>query len=108
MSGITVNAPPAPSELPDSSYMSQPWERHSARFARRRLRSSVAVISAHGHIDASNADILTEYTRGHLMRCRGVILDLSGLDFFGTEGLSALHRVSICCAHQHSLGSSVR
>jgi anti-anti-sigma factor len=98
MSGITMNAPPAPSVLPDSSYMSQPWEGHSARLASRRLRSSVAVISAHGDIDASNAGILTEYTRGHLMRCRGLILDLRGLDFFGTEGFSALHRVSVCCA----------
>jgi anti-anti-sigma factor len=98
MSGITMNAPPAPSVLPDSSYMSRPWEGHRARLASRRLRSSVAVISAHGHIDASNADILTEYTRGHLMRCRALILDLRGLDFFGTEGFSALHRVSVCCA----------
>ncbi len=32
------------------------------------------------------------------MRCRGLILDLRGLDFFGTEGFSALHRVSVCCA----------
>jgi anti-anti-sigma factor len=93
-----MNAPPAPSVLPDSSYMSRPWEGHRARLASRRLRSSVAVISAHGHIDASNADILTEYTRGHLMRCRALILDLRGLDFFGTEGFSALHRVSVCCA----------
>ena len=34
------------------------------RLAYRRLRSSVSVISAHGHIDASNADTLTEYTLG--------------------------------------------
>jgi hypothetical protein len=42
---------------------------------------------------------VTEYTLGHLMRCRGLILDLRGLDFFGTEGFSALYRVSVCCAH---------
>ena len=29
---------------------------------------------------------------------RGLVLDLSGLDFFGTEGFSALHRVSVLCA----------
>jgi hypothetical protein len=28
-----------------------------------------------------------------------LILDLRDLDFFGTEGFSALHRVSVCCAH---------
>jgi anti-anti-sigma factor len=98
MSGITMNAPPAPSVLPHGGFLSQPWEGHNPRLASRRLRSSVAVISAHGHIDASNADTLTEYTLGHLMRCHGLILDLRGLDFFGTEGFSALHRVSVCCA----------
>ena len=98
MSGITMNAPPAPSVLPDGDFLSQPWEGHTARLASRRLRSSVAVISARGGIDASNADTLTEYTLGHLLRCRGLILDLRGLDFFGTEGFSALHRVSVCCA----------
>jgi anti-anti-sigma factor len=98
MSGITTTTPPAPSVLPDSGFLSHPWEGHTARLASRRLRSSVAVISALGYIDASNADTLTEYTVGHLMRCRGLILDLRGLDFFGTEGFSALHRVSVCCA----------
>jgi anti-anti-sigma factor len=98
MSGITMNALSTSSMPPVGGFISQPWERHTARLANRRLRSSVAVISAHGHIDASNADTVTEYTLGHLMRCRGLILDLRGLDFFGTEGFSALHRVSVCCA----------
>ncbi len=68
------------------------------RLAHRRLRPLVAVISAGGYIDASNADTLTEYTRRHLRGCRGLIIDLSELDFFGTEGFSALHRISVCCA----------
>ena len=98
MSGITMNAPPAPSVLPEGGFLSQPWEGHTARFASRRLRSSVAVVRADGGIDASNADALTAYTLAHLPRCRGLILDLRDLDFFGTEGFSALHRVSVCCA----------
>ena len=84
--------------LPEGGFLSLPWEDHTARFASRRLRSSVAVIRAYGGIDASNADTLIEYTLGHLIRCRGLILDLGDLDFFGTEGFSALHRVSVCCA----------
>jgi anti-anti-sigma factor len=98
MSGITMNTPLAGSVLRDGGFLSQPWQGHSARFASRRLRSSVIVIRAHGGIDASNADTLTEYTQGHLTRCRGLILDLRDLDFFGTEGFCALHRVSVCCA----------
>ena len=98
VSGITMNAPPAPSVLPEGGFLSQPWQGHTARLASRRLRSSVVVIRARGGIDASNADTLTEYTLGHLLRCRGLILDLRDLDFFGTEGFSTLHRVSVCCA----------
>jgi anti-anti-sigma factor len=98
MSGITMNAVPTLSMPPVGSFLSQSWGSHTTRLAYGRLGSSVAVISAHGHIDASNADTLTEYTMGHLMRCRGLILDLRDLDFFGTEGFSALHRVSVCCA----------
>ncbi len=93
-----MNSPPAPSVLPDGGFLSQPWEGRAALLASRRLKSSVAVIRAQGGIDASNADSLTEYTLGQLMRCRGLILDLRDLDFFGTEGFSALHRVSVCCA----------
>jgi anti-anti-sigma factor len=94
-----MNALPNPSIPRVGGFLSQPRESHTTRLAHRRLRSSVAVISARGHIDASNADTLTEYTLGHLMGCRGLILDLRNLDFFGTEGFSALHRISVHCAH---------
>jgi anti-anti-sigma factor len=93
-----MNAPLAPSTLPVGGFLSQPWQGRTARLASRRLRSSVIVVSAHGGIDASNADTLTEYTLGHVLRCRGLILDLRDLNFFGTEGFSSLHRVSVRCA----------
>jgi anti-anti-sigma factor len=96
MSGITMSIRPIP---PVGDFLSEPWESRTTRLAHRRLRSSVAVVRARGHIDASNADTLTEYILGHLTGCRGLIIDLRGLDFFGTEGFSALHRVSVCCAH---------
>jgi anti-anti-sigma factor len=94
-----MNALSTLSMPPVGAFVSQPSESHSTRLAHRRLRSSVAVISARGHIDASNADTLTEYTLRHLRGCRGLLVDLSGLDFFGTDGFSALHRISVCCAH---------
>ena len=94
-----MNALPTPSIPRAHGFLSQSWGSRTTRLAYGRLGSSVAVISAHGHIDASNADSLTEYTLGHLMRCRGLILDLRDLDFFGTEGFSALHRISVCCAN---------
>jgi len=96
--GITMNALPTLSVPPVGEFVSQPCGSHSARLAHRQVRS-VSVISGGGHIDASNADTLTEYTLRHLRGCRGLIIDLSGLDFFGTDGFSALHRISVRCAH---------
>ncbi|MCW2687566.1 MAG: hypothetical protein JWR37_2456 [Mycobacterium sp.] len=69
------------------------------RFGSRRVTRSLIVVSAHGEIDAANACILTEYVLANVMRCRGLVLDLSAVGFFGTEGFSDLHRVSVCCAH---------
>ena len=71
---------------------------HTVRLACRWPTPSVAVISAHGEIDASNAGSMTDYAVAYVMRCRGLVLDLRDLDFFGTEGFSALHRVSVSCA----------
>lgn len=71
---------------------------HTARLACRWPTSSVAVISADGEIDASNADSLTDHAVAHVTRCRALVLDLRGVDFFGTEGFPALHRVSVSCA----------
>ena len=73
-------------------------KRHAARFDTRWTMSSVAIVSAFGDIDASNASALTEYALVNAVRCRGLILDLSGLKFCGTEGFLALHRVSVRCA----------
>jgi anti-anti-sigma factor len=99
VTAISATELSSPTALPHSGLPSQPWVGHTARFTGRLLRSSpVAVISAEGDIDASNADALTEYTLGRVTGCRGLVLDLSGLDFFGAEGFSALHRISVNCA----------
>jgi anti-anti-sigma factor len=98
MSAVTETEPSHPFVLPDSGALSEPWEGHTARLEIRRLKSSVTVISAYGEIDASNAGTLAEYALGHMTGCRGLILDLLGLEFFGAKGFSALHEVSAGCA----------
>jgi anti-anti-sigma factor len=75
-----------------------PTKLHAARFDTRWTMSSVAIVSAYGDIDGSNASTFTDYALVNAVRCRGLILDLSGVKFFGTEGFSALHRVSVRCA----------
>lgn len=98
MTALTTAETASPMALPYSGFPSQPWVGGTARFAGRLLRSSIAIISVDGDIDASNADTLTEYALGHLASCRGMVLDLRSLDFFGAEGFSALHRISVNCA----------
>ena len=73
-------------------------KRHEGRFDTRWTMSSVAIVSAYGDIDGASASTLTDYALVKAVRCRGLILDLSGLEFFGTEGFPALHRVSVNCA----------
>ena len=77
---------------------SKPDTGQLARLDTHWMKSSVAVVSAHGDIDKTNARTLTEYSLANLASCRGLILDLTRLDFFGAAGFSELHRISVSCA----------
>lgn len=82
-----------------TSIVDRTGHRHSAELTGVGLASPVAVVRTYRHIDATNAAALTAYALAYAINCRGLILDLRCLDFFGTEGFSALHRVSVGCAH---------
>jgi anti-anti-sigma factor len=84
--------------LANGDLVSLTWERRALRLTNRRLKSSVVVVIAHGDIDAFNANTFTVYALRRLTRCRGLILDLRGVDFFAAEGFSVLLRVSVNCA----------
>jgi anti-anti-sigma factor len=73
-------------------------ESHAASFATRWLQPSVAVITAHGELDASNAQELVDYALRDADRTQRLALDLAGVDFFGTAGFSALHTLNVRCA----------
>jgi anti-anti-sigma factor len=68
---------------------------------------SVVIVGAHGAIDVTNAHAMTDYLLGQARSGRGLILDLSTLNFFGTEGFSALHRVAVGCARTSTAWSLV-
>lgn len=72
--------------------------RNTTKFDTRWTMSPVVIVSAFGDIDGTNAGTLTDYAVVKTLRCRGMIVDLSGLEFFGTEGFLALHRISVSCA----------
>jgi anti-anti-sigma factor len=79
-------------DLPDSAKC------HAAHFATRWLHPAVAVVTAHGDLDASNASEFADYALRHADITQGFVLDLSGVDFFGTAGFSALHTLNVRCA----------
>lgn len=71
---------------------------HGAHFATRWLHHSTAIIGVLGELDAANAQQLVDYALHHARRTERLVLDLSGVEFFGTAGFSALHSVNVRCA----------
>lgn len=71
---------------------------YAALFATRWLQPSVAVITAQGDLDASNAQELVDYALRDADRTQRLALDLTGVEFFGTAGFSALHTLNVRCA----------
>ncbi|WP_319456333.1 MULTISPECIES: STAS domain-containing protein [unclassified Mycobacterium] len=72
--------------------------RSAAHFATRWLPPSTAIVTAHGEVDAANADELFAYAASHSGRMTQLVLDLTGVEFFGTAGFSALHTLNARCA----------
>ena len=72
------------------------WENHSARFTAEWDPSRV-VVTVHGELDASNASELADYVLRCAAQSKSVIVDLSGLEFSGTAGFSALHLINVRC-----------
>ena len=88
-----------PYALPDSlNKPIEPIDCHSAHFATRWVRPSMVVVTAHGELDAANAQEFVDYALRYAAKTDHLVLDLSGVEFFGTAGFSALHTVNVRCA----------
>jgi len=81
----------------DTADPSEPWENRTARFT-AEWGPSLVVITAHGELDASNANHLADYVQRCAGHSKSIILNLTGLEFFGTAGFSALHTINVRCA----------
>jgi anti-anti-sigma factor len=75
---------------------SPPPER--AHYSRSSVGSSVDLITVEGEIDAANALGLGKFVEVDLDSTSRLILDLSALSFFGTQGFSILHRINVMCS----------
>ncbi|HET9875599.1 MAG TPA: STAS domain-containing protein [Mycobacterium sp.] len=80
----------------NGQFPSQSWDCHTAHLTARWGRSG-AVITVTGELDAANADELAEYVRRCAAHCEWLVLDFSELEFMGTAGFAALHRVNTQC-----------
>ena len=92
-------SPYSASQVPatDAADLPPAWENHSARFTAHSDSAGVVII-AHGELDASNASQLADYVDRCVTESAAVVVDLSGLKFFGTAGFSALHLINVRCA----------
>jgi anti-anti-sigma factor len=95
MSSPIATPRPASSDTPI-----EPADCHTARFATRWLRPSTAVVAAHGELDAANAHEFVDYALQNAAKTDYLVLDLTGIEFFGTAGFSALHTVNVRCASE--------
>jgi anti-anti-sigma factor len=71
---------------------------HTAHFATKWLTPDTAVIAAHGDLDAANTQDFIDYAMRNAVHLNSLVLDLSGVTFFGTAGFSALHTLNVRCA----------
>lgn len=78
--------------------VAQSWQQSRTAQFTARWGALGAVITVDGELDAANADQLAAYVQRIVRRSRRVALDLRGLEFIGTAGFSALHRINVECS----------
>ncbi|BBZ67998.1 hypothetical protein MINS_34270 [Mycolicibacterium insubricum] len=64
--------------------------RPTASFTTTWLSPGTAVISVFGELDAASAPEFDAYADRHTQQADKIVIDLSGVAFFGTSGLTAL------------------
>ena len=69
-------------------------------FRARELSETTVLIAAVGEIDAANSADLRSYIEDHLGGYQQLVLDLSRLNFFGTDGFSALDTITVRCSRR--------
>ncbi|AFM19901.1 anti-anti-sigma regulatory factor (antagonist of anti-sigma factor) [Mycolicibacterium chubuense NBB4] len=70
----------------------------NATFAVRRCSPTRTAVAVVGEIDAINGRGLGRYVERHTRASRQLVLDLRAVDFFGSQGFTALYFISVQCA----------
>ena len=69
-----------------------------AILAVRRPSATRMAVAVLGDVDALNARELGRYVERHTHLSTQLVLDLRGVDFFGTQAFTALYYISVFCA----------
>jgi anti-anti-sigma factor len=68
-----------------------------ARYAAHLYFPALLIVTVEGEVDAANRRDLGRYIERQLRPTTQLLLDMRAVDFFGAQGFSALHFVSVCC-----------
>jgi len=71
-----------------------------AVFRAEELAEGRTLISVQGDVDATNRQALGRFVAKHTRVSKQLVLDLSGVDFFGSQGFAALYYVSTHCVRR--------
>jgi anti-anti-sigma factor len=71
-----------------------------AVFTAEELTEGRILIAVRGEVDATNRQALGRFVQRHLRVSKQLILDLTGVDFFGSQGFTALYYISVQCARR--------
>jgi anti-anti-sigma factor len=71
-----------------------------AVFTASELSDNRVLIEVRGEIDATNRQALGRFVQNHTRVSKQLVLDLSAVDFFGSQGFTALYFVSVQCARR--------
>jgi len=71
-----------------------------AAFVTRDLTDARVLVAVTGEVDATNRHELGRFVEHHTRVSKQLVLDLRGVDFFGSQGFTALHFISVQCARR--------
>ena len=83
---------------PDPRSLDRREEHHRAIFSACHLSDATVLVTVRGEVDATNSRALAGYVERQLAGSTRLVLDLTGIEFFGTAGFAALHSLNVICA----------
>ncbi len=92
MSYVSDVKPVPPSDTPDRLGCG------TAQFEISWPQPSTAIVTVRGELDAANGNQFVDFALSHSAHTDRLVIDLSGLGFFATAGLAALHELNVQCA----------